>query len=304
MMYTQKRELMFSTTVLKWFLWLGLFVLPFGCSDTVQVTAKVGDVATLPCNYKMQQPLASYMIYWQKYVGPAISDLVVIAYSNGKENTVKDIHFQNRTKMDVKTLTLWISSVNVSDEGKYRCIILLNGEHKGDKWVHLSVSADYRKPVIHVSHNPCSPAQLTLTCSSHGGYPEATMSWLVNNETVLCPYTSIYDNGSESFNITGNLKQNVSEDILVQCRIHYSGLQVSSEHHLSIGKCLNPSPPPPPHGFITASIVILVVLALVIVPTTFLRCRRRKHVTSHQPVATSEMTSQQLSNGTSEATCA
>ncbi|XP_028582715.2 T-lymphocyte activation antigen CD80 [Podarcis muralis] len=302
MMHTQKRELMFSTPVLTWFLWLGLFVLPFGCSDPVPVTAKIGGVATLPCNYKMQRPLASYRIYWQKYVGPGISDLVVIAYSNGEENTVKDIHFQNRTKMDEKTLTLWISGVNVSDQGKYRCIILLEEEHKGDKWVHLSVSADYRKPVIHVSHNPCGPAQLTLMCSSYGGYPEATMSWLVNNETVRCSYTSIKDNYTESFNITGNLQQNVSEDILVQCRIHYAGLQVSTDHLLSIGKCPNSSPPPPPHGFIAASIVIL-VLALVIVPT-FLRCRRRKPVTSHQPVATSEMTSQQLSNGTSEAACA
>ncbi|XP_034972442.2 T-lymphocyte activation antigen CD80 [Zootoca vivipara] len=303
-MYTQKRELMLSTTVLKWFLWLGLFVLPFGCSDTVPVTAKVGGVATLPCNYKMQQPLASYRIYWQKYVGPGISDLVVIAYSNGEENTVKDIHFQNRTKMDEKNLTLWISGVNVSDQGKYKCIILLKEEHKGEKWVHLSVSADYRKPVIHVSHNPCGPAQLTLMCSSHGGYPEAEMSWLVNNETVRYSYmTSIYDNYTKSFNITGNLQQNVSEDILVQCQIHYSGLQVSTDYHLSIEKCPNPSPPPPPHGFITASIVILVVLALVIVPTTFLRCRRRKHMTSHQPVAASEITSQQLSNGTLE-TCA
>ncbi|XP_061483989.1 T-lymphocyte activation antigen CD80 isoform X2 [Rhineura floridana] len=303
MIYSQKTELMFSRPSLKGFLWLGLFVLQSVGSGTVQITAKVGNVATLPCNYKMEEPLTSYMIYWQKTVHAGVSDLVVIAYSHGNETSSRNILYLNRTRMDEKNLTLWISSVKVSDEGEYKCVIILHENHIRNEHVYLSVEGDVSKPIIHVDvpHNACGPTELTLRCSSHGGYPQPEMSGFINNETVQWTYTSTSDNQTKLFNITGHLELNVSEDILVQCLVGYRRFQVSTNLSLLPKECptVPPSPrSPPSHGIVIASVVILIFLVAVIGLTTFLQSR--KHTLSHQPVATLEMTPQKLSNGTSE----
>ncbi|XP_062983772.1 T-lymphocyte activation antigen CD86-like, partial [Elgaria multicarinata webbii] len=222
---------------LKGFLWLGLFVLQSGSSD-IQRTAEVGKEAKLPCEYKIPagQSLKSYIIYWQK---PADGkpDLVAIAYKNGQKIiSSTDPSYVNRTTMNEQDLTLSISSVKVSDIGKYKCIIILKTDKISETCVSLSVMANYSKPEIHADepHKVCGPTQLTLKCSSHGGYPRTAMFGLVNNDLAEWSYTFTIDNQTELFNITGNLKLNVTEeDTVVQCSVGSEDFNMSTNYSLS-----------------------------------------------------------------------
>lgn len=89
------------------------------------VKAKVGEIATLPCEYNpyLNNPPKHFIVYWQRFIGFGQTDQVAISYWHGKRDR-EDEHFTNRTTMDELNFTLWISPVKVSDEGKYKCIIL------------------------------------------------------------------------------------------------------------------------------------------------------------------------------------
>ncbi|XP_054830399.1 T-lymphocyte activation antigen CD80 [Eublepharis macularius] len=273
------------------------------------VKAKVGEVAALPCkhNIHLDNPLKYYNVYWQKVIGYDKRDHVALSYWQGKEDT-KHPDYQNRTKMDQQNFTLWISPVKVSDEGKYKCIILSNSTDFSA--LNLSVVADFSKPVIHaeIPPNACGSTLLTLRCSSHGGYPKANMSGLLNNETVEWIPIFIPDNQTELFNITSNLQQNLTGDILFQCSVSYPGFQTSTSYNFTIPKecsVVNPLP----HWIVIASSVILVCLVVVAALANIQCCKRQRsccHTTSHQSMEISEinagaaLTPLQLSSHTSE----
>ncbi|XP_062831024.1 V-set domain-containing T-cell activation inhibitor 1 isoform X1 [Anolis carolinensis] len=260
---------MFSRSSLKMFLWLFLCVLQSDSSGLeITVTAKVGDEAKLPCNchkkYTVNE-LKTYTIYWQKPVGNGKKDLVVIAHRDGKdEPNRKDQRYQNRTKMNEQNLTLSIFSVQASDKGTYKCIIITN-EGTDEESVNFSVVADFSKPNIYAEiPNGCDLTQLTLRCSSHGGLnKDFKMLGSINNKTEKWTVSSTTDNQTELLNVTGYMQLNVTENIVVQCSVVYAGIQISANFTWSISKeCLLTAPP---HGIIIASSVILVFLVAVLV---------------------------------------
>ncbi|XP_060091262.1 T-lymphocyte activation antigen CD80 [Heteronotia binoei] len=308
MMHIQNTELMLSRPSLKVFFCLGFFVFhsnTTGIVQMIQVKAKVGEVATLPCDndIHLDNPLKHYDVYWQKDVGSDKTDQVVIAYWKGKEEK-KDPHFSNRTTMDQQNFTLWISSVKVSDEGKYKCIIL---HHKCTE-LYLSVVADFNKPVIHAHLPACGSTLLKLTCSSHGGYPEPTMSGLLNNNKVEWIPISTYDNQTERFNITSKLQLNVTEDIYFLCSVSYHGFKASTSYNYTIPKECSVVKPLS-HWILIASSVSIVCVVVLAALANIQCCKRHRslcHTRSLQPVARSEvitgavLTPLQFSSGTSE----
>ncbi|XP_044298443.1 T-lymphocyte activation antigen CD86 isoform X1 [Varanus komodoensis] len=300
MMHIQKAELMFSRPSLKGFLWLGLFVLQSYSSGILPMTAEVGDEVKLPCKFKIPShtSLKSYIVYWQKHI-EGRKDLVAIAYKDGKEmSDSKDPYYINRTRMNEQNFTLFISSVKVSDKGTYKCIIILESDKISETYVSLSVIAAFSKPKIYAEQfNACGPTQLTLRCFSYGGYPEPTMSGLINNETVEWSYTSIPDNQTELFNITGILTLNFTEDSVVHCSV-MSNFNVSTNQRIT-RKC--PSAVPSSQLFVIPICLVAVVgpIMLLLYHIVHKRSRSSCRTSHNQPVLKVEMTSQPHSNGTS-----
>ncbi|OXB76007.1 UNVERIFIED_CONTAM: hypothetical protein H355_016849, partial [Colinus virginianus] len=81
--------------------------------------SKVGEKVGLPCCYKIpnSESLQNYRVYWQMNVTD-----VVLAYSGG-EKIHEHSRYVNRTKLDLKNLTLWIYGVEILDGGPYQCIV-------------------------------------------------------------------------------------------------------------------------------------------------------------------------------------
>ncbi|NXU03731.1 CD80 protein, partial [Buphagus erythrorhynchus] len=240
------------------------------------VRSKVGEKVSLPCCHQIpsSESLHKYRVYWQKNITE-----VVLAYSEGNMIS-KHERYQNRTEMDPRNLTLWISPMEILDNGSYKCIVQHNSIVVCDQSVILFVTADFSKPNItaEVSADSCELTEMVITCSSHGGFPKPKISGALNNVSVEWKASWVSESSLSPYNVTGKLLLNVTKDVNITCSIEYSGFSKSTS--LLIEKtndCVVP-PVPPPYNVITASIIVVITFILA---TTLAARYLSRHVCSH-----------------------
>lgn len=259
---------------------LGLFVLIcLGIGQALEkkvVRGKVGEKVGLPCCYEIpsSESLNKYRVYWQKNVTD-----VVLAYSEG--NVISNPErYQNRTEMDPWNLTLWMSPVEILDNGSYQCIVQRNSIVVCDEPVILFVTADFSKPNItaEVSTDSCELTEMVITCSSHGGFPKPRISGTLNNMSVEWNARWVSESNLSPYNVTGKLVLNVTKDVNITCSVEYDGISKSSSLLLEkTNDCIVP-PVTPPYNVIVASVIIIVIFILA----TILAARYLpRHVCSH-----------------------
>lgn len=93
---------------------------PTGCAlEKKVVKSKLGEKVGLPCCHEIpsSESLHNYRVYWQMNTTE-----VVLAYAEGKEIS-KHKRYENRTEMDSRNFTLWISPVEILDNGPYQCVV-------------------------------------------------------------------------------------------------------------------------------------------------------------------------------------
>ncbi|NXM63175.1 CD80 protein, partial [Illadopsis cleaveri] len=238
------------------------------------VKSKVGEKVSLPCCYEIpsSESLHKYRVYWQKNITE-----VVLAYSDG--NVIQeDKRYQNRTEMDPWNLTLWISPMEILDNGSYQCVVQRNSIVVCDESVILFVTADFSKPNVtaEVSADSCESTEMVITCSSHGGFPKPKISGALNNVSV--EWNASWVSESHPYNVTAKLMLNVTKDVNITCSVEYSGFATSTSLLLKkTNDCVVP-PVPPPYNVITASIIIVITFILAI---TLAARYLPRHVCSH-----------------------
>ncbi|NXH93620.1 CD80 protein, partial [Pachycephala philippinensis] len=226
------------------------------------VKSKVGEKVSLPCCYEIpgSESLHKYRVYWQKN----ITD-VVLAYSEGIMIS-KHERYRNRTEMDPRNLTLWISPVELLDNGSYQCVVQHNSVVVCGESVVLFVTADFSKPNItaEVSADSCELTEMVITCSSHGGFPKPRISGALDNMSVEWNASWVSESSLSPYNVTGKLVLNVTKDVNITCSVEYDGFAKSSSLLLKkTNDCVAP-PVPPPYNVITASIIIVITFILAI----------------------------------------
>ncbi|NXL88367.1 CD80 protein, partial [Alectura lathami] len=243
------------------------------------VTSKVGEKVGLPCCHEIpsSETFHNYRVYWQTN-----TTKVVLAYAEGKR-ILESNRYENRTQLDTKNLTLWISPVEIQDNGPYQCVVQsfkTPRDYAGprivcDETVTLSVTADFSEPNIatEVIASSCELIAMVVRCSSHGGFPEPKIFAVLNNVSVPWNSTSM-----SNHNVTGTLQLNVTEDVNFTCSIEHNGVVRSSS--LSLKKtndCIVPTMAPS-YNVITASSVIIIIFLLAI---TLAARYFPRHVCSH-----------------------
>ncbi|RMC01688.1 hypothetical protein DUI87_21702 [Hirundo rustica rustica] len=248
--------------------WLGLGLFVLLCLGTGQalekkvVKSKVGEKVRLPCCHEIprSEGLREYRVYWQKN----ITD-VVLAYSEG-EMIRRHERYRNRTEMDPWNLTLWISPVEILDNGSYQCVVQRNSVVVCGESVILFVTADFSKPNVtaEVSAESCELTEMVITCSSHGGFPRPRISGALNNVSVEWNASWVSKSRFSPYNVTGKLVLNVTKDVNITCSVEYSGFAKSTSLLLKkTNDCVVP-PVPPPYNVITASIIIVITFILAL----------------------------------------
>ncbi|NXA67434.1 CD80 protein, partial [Mohoua ochrocephala] len=240
------------------------------------VKSKVGERVSVPCCHEIpsSESLHKYRVYWQKN----ITD-VVLAYSEGKMIS-KHKRYQNRTEMDPRNLTLWISPVEILDNGSYQCIVQRNSIVVCDESVILFVTADFSKPNITTegSADSCESTEKMIICSSHGGFPKPKISGALNNVSVEWNASWVSESSLSPYNVTGILVFNLTKDVNITCSVEYNGFAKSTSLLLKKpNDCIDP-PMPPPYNVITASIIIVITFILAI---TLAARYLPRHVCSH-----------------------
>ncbi|XP_069725870.1 T-lymphocyte activation antigen CD80-like [Phaenicophaeus curvirostris] len=267
----------------KW-LGLGLFVLlclrlGYGLEKKT-VNSKVGENIGLPCCHEIpsSESLQNYRVYWQKNITE-----VVLAYADG-EKIFMHKRYENRTEMNTSNLTLLISAVEILDNGSYQCIVQHRKSSQNqlvcEESITLFVTADFSKPNItaEVFAESCESTEVVVRCSSYGGFPKPKISGLLNNESVAWNASWVSEASFSPYNVTGELRLNVTKEDNITCSIEYNGFAKSTSLLLkNTNKCIVP-PAPPSYNVITASSIIIVIslLAITLAARYFSR-----HVCSH-----------------------
>ncbi|XP_029932739.1 butyrophilin subfamily 3 member A2-like, partial [Myripristis murdjan] len=138
------------------------------------IVAIVGDDIVLPCHLDPAVDAFDMIVEWTR---PDLDHRLVLLWRHGWELEHKNhLSYEGRTSLFMEKLkngdvSLKLSEVKLSDEGKYRCFI---PSLDRESIVELVVGAA-SSPVI-IMHN--SSSGVVLECESKGWYPEPELFWL------------------------------------------------------------------------------------------------------------------------------
>uniref|UniRef100_A0A673N2R1 B30.2/SPRY domain-containing protein n=1 Tax=Sinocyclocheilus rhinocerous TaxID=307959 RepID=A0A673N2R1_9TELE len=136
-------------------------------------------------------------------------------------NTIQIQSYRGRTKLIHQELqrgnaSLKLSSVQVSDEGRYKCFIQSKSWYD-DTTVNVRVEAVGRPPVITVDGFDHSGG-LHLQCESEGWYPEPDLQWLDSEGISLSSETTEKHRNTDRFSVKHTITV-YERDSKIHCRV-------------------------------------------------------------------------------------
>uniref|UniRef100_A0A671TM49 Ig-like domain-containing protein n=1 Tax=Sparus aurata TaxID=8175 RepID=A0A671TM49_SPAAU len=152
-------------------------------SQLQPIVASVGDDITLPCHLEPAVDAAVITFEWTR---PDLNPRFVHVWHSGENlMDLQNPSFKGRTslfseKLKSGDISLKLSEVKPSDEGKYRCFLPLLEK---DTFVELIVSAVSTSSTVGIQR--VSHGAVVLQCNSTGWYPEPEVIWLDGEGNLL-----------------------------------------------------------------------------------------------------------------------
>ncbi|KAI2647503.1 Butyrophilin-like protein 3 [Labeo rohita] len=153
---------------------------------------------------------------------PDLKDSQVHLYDDHVDKYTDQIQsYRGRTELNNQELqrgnaSLKLSSVRVSDEGRYKCFIQSKYQYD-DTTVNVSVEAVGRPPVITVDGFDHSGG-LHLQCESEGWYPKPDLEWLNSEGVSLSSETTETHRNEDRFNVKHTITVHHRDD-KIHCRV-------------------------------------------------------------------------------------
>ncbi|TDG99403.1 hypothetical protein EPR50_G00193860 [Perca flavescens] len=148
------------------------------------VVAMLGDDIMLPCQLEPPMNAVSMTMEWGRH---DLEPRFVLVWHNGQELlTDQNKAYKGRASVSISNLTLGdfslrLSSVKISDNGKYRCYFpKLNKEYFVELIVGAASSSAISLAGIHKA-----TSGVMLDCRSEGWYPEPEVLWLDGEGSLL-----------------------------------------------------------------------------------------------------------------------
>ncbi|XP_042271379.1 T-lymphocyte activation antigen CD86 [Thunnus maccoyii] len=232
----------------------------------ISLRGEVGQNVTFHCPYEKQRTIN--WVYLQRdneFVNGYHASKNV---SDGWENT----------RLDNKT-AVQMFNLKVSHSGNYRCIIEYRHGPLEEKYIHLSVTANYSKPNVTISCDKNHGYSCLVICASQGGYPQRKMRWsgavtgntssqmwkVLNSSEVPDPNTMLFNSSS-----TASFNCSYGEQRFLSCSVG----NVTSE----LFKVCVPQKPDKKPGDHTMMVAAICAVAVVVIGLLLLlwTCRKQR----------------------------
>uniref|UniRef100_A0A673K7G6 Ig-like domain-containing protein n=1 Tax=Sinocyclocheilus rhinocerous TaxID=307959 RepID=A0A673K7G6_9TELE len=191
------------------------------------VFAVAGEDVILPCSVKPNINVVDMRVEWNR---PDLKDsqLVHLYEDHEDRNTDQIQSYRGRTKLIHQELqrgnaSLKLSSVQVSDEGRYKCFIQ-SKSWSDDATVDFIVEVVGRLPVITVDGFDDSGG-LHLQCESEGWNPEPVLEWLNSEGVSLSSETTDTHRNTDGFSVKHTITIHHSDKIHCRVRLRHHMLE-------------------------------------------------------------------------------
>ncbi|XP_018427801.1 PREDICTED: CD276 antigen isoform X2 [Nanorana parkeri] len=203
------------------------------------VTGILDEDVILPCWFT---PPAGFSVQNLSLFWKLTSLQQVHAFTLGEEQLDnQEANFVNRTQLFLSELpkgnmSLFLRKVRLSDEGAYTCFV--NVGNFSSAAVSLQVAASFTKPILHLEPSEgLKPGdQVTVTCHTYRGYPEAEILWqdgkgqnLTENIT-----TSQMANEEGLFHVQSSLRVILETSDTYTCSVYNPVLQMVTHASMSV----------------------------------------------------------------------
>ncbi|XP_016410725.1 butyrophilin subfamily 1 member A1-like [Sinocyclocheilus rhinocerous] len=181
--------------------------------------ALTGEDVILPCSIKPNTSAVNMRVEWFRL---DLQDSIVYLYENGENKVTKqNQYFRGRTALFQEELqngnaSLKLSSVQVSDEGVYKCFIESNSWYD-DITVSVDVGAVGTPPLIIVEEFDHSGG-LRLLCECEGWNPKPELQWLDSKGENLTSDTEETHKDAKGYSVKHRITVHDSET-KYQCRV-------------------------------------------------------------------------------------
>ncbi|XP_078137924.1 CD276 antigen-like [Centroberyx gerrardi] len=232
------------------------------------IVAIAGDDVILPCRLEPAISAVTRTVEWTR---PDLNPQYIHVHQSGRPI----VHDQNplykyRTGLFLDELrngnvSLKLSRVKLSDEGKYRCFI---PSIWSEAIIQLTVGA-FSSPVIEITKNSSG---VVLGCESKGWYPEPEVFWLDGEGNILSAGPTETVRGPDGlYTVSSRVTVEKTDTNRFTCRVQQQNINQTRETHIHV-----------PDDFFTVPAaghinIVLAVVFMCIVAVVFVVWRWRRN---------------------------
>ncbi|XP_029932753.1 butyrophilin subfamily 1 member A1-like [Myripristis murdjan] len=234
------------------------------------IVAILGGDIILPCHLEPSMDVAATTVEWAR---PDLEPRFVHVWRERQDFLAdQNPSYEGRTslftdKLKDGDISLKLSTVKLSDEGKYRCFI---PTLKQDSFVELVVGA-VSSPVLIMSN---SSSGVVLECESKGWYPEPELFWLDAEGKLLSAGAPETVRGPDGlYTVSSRVTVEKSHSNSFTCRVQQSKIQQTRQMKIHALENFHASNPVVP---ITIGLSVG-FLGVVAAAAVFLVCKRRRN---------------------------
>ncbi|XP_078137881.1 butyrophilin-like protein 2 [Centroberyx gerrardi] len=215
------------------------------------IVAVVGDDIILPCHLEPAMDAAAMTLEWAR---PDLDPRFVHVRRDGRELvSYKNPSYEGRTSLFIDKLkhgdiSLKLSKVKLSDEGRYRCFI---PSLERDSIVQLVVGA-VSSPVIEITK---ASSGVVLGCESKGWYPEPEVFWLDGEGNILSAGPTETVRGPDGlYTVSSRVTVEKTDTNRFTCRVQQQNINQTRETHIHV-----------PDDFFPSSSAVYIIVGLAVV---------------------------------------
>ncbi|XP_067435474.1 butyrophilin subfamily 3 member A2-like isoform X1 [Thunnus thynnus] len=198
------------------------------------IVATVGDDVILPCHLEPAMDVAAMTLEWTR----SDLDSICVHVQRAHQDFIQTIHpsYRGRTSLFTDELkqgniSLKLSKVKLSDEGKYKCNIpTLNKQSSVELFVGAASS-----PVISLAGVDRDRGGVMLQCESKGWYPQPEVFWLDSEGNLLSAGPTETVRGPDDlYTVSSRVTVEKRHNNNFTCRVQQNNINQIRETHIIV----------------------------------------------------------------------